>query len=125
MGSSRNKTLGLLMSSTPIETRFRSPPLTPRARSSPIMVCRVLARPKSVTTPMTRAALRVGGREEPSAKCAANVKVSSTVKCPKSKSSCVTWVAMVAMVDGWVMVSQRLQWRRYIRRYYVQRRRSS
>jgi len=35
VGSSRNSKEGLQMSSTPTDTRFRSPPLTPLTRASP------------------------------------------------------------------------------------------
>ena len=92
VGSSRNNASGSPTISTPIFTRFRSPPDTPRGNppGDPTALVRTLCNPNSPMIPVTAAStsslVKLALRNE---QC--NVSVSSTVMNGNNNSSCMTY----------------------------------
>mmetsp|Transcript_18912 Transcript_18912/g.37630 ORF Transcript_18912/g.37630 Transcript_18912/m.37630 type:complete len:159 (-) Transcript_18912:1855-2331(-) len=87
VGSSRNSTLGFDMSSSPMFTRFFSPPETPRLTTSPTRLLRTRLSPRfpmisSASSLMSSSEVLAGSRNRPAYK-----KFSFTVSSPYTISS--------------------------------------
>lgn len=79
VGSSKIKTSGAAINSSPMLTRRISPPLIPRRATSPIRVSATSDKPSCCMTSSARACLTASGMFSGSRRCAANRRVSRTV----------------------------------------------
>ena len=91
VGSSRSSRLGSTSISSPMLTRLRSPPDSPRTpRTPPTMLCATLARPSSRATASACARFSPAPSARGSRSSAVYHSVSATVRCGYSTSCCVT-----------------------------------
>lgn len=91
VGSSRISTAGSWITSTPMLTRRRSPPETPRMLSLPMRDAATWVNPSSTIRASTRASFSAMGTTEGSRRRAEYSNVSRTVSMGKSASSCMTY----------------------------------
>ena len=91
VGSSRNISAGDDTSSTPIDTRRRSPPDTPRMITFPTLESATRSSPRSVITRSTRSPFSALDTEPSIEKSAEYLRFSRTVSAPSSASSCITY----------------------------------
>ena len=97
VGSSRKTSGGSFNNSTPMLTRLRSPPDTPRTRWLPTRVSAHATRPSSEMISSTRRARASSDVDGGSRRRAANAKVSRTVERAKSASSCSTYAEIIGI----------------------------
>mmetsp|Transcript_11011 Transcript_11011/g.27292 ORF Transcript_11011/g.27292 Transcript_11011/m.27292 type:complete len:253 (-) Transcript_11011:328-1086(-) len=91
VGSSRKSTEGDVMSSMPMLTRLRSPPLMPRINSLPTLLSATFPRPSSSMTFCTRFCFSEYEMVPGKRSSALNIRFSLTVSVPMTMSSCTTY----------------------------------
>mmetsp|Transcript_7039 Transcript_7039/g.17459 ORF Transcript_7039/g.17459 Transcript_7039/m.17459 type:complete len:253 (+) Transcript_7039:1371-2129(+) len=91
VGSSSSSTPGRVSSSTPMDTRRFSPPLSPRTNASPMNACATRDRPSCSATTRTRSWMVSRGVPWGMRRDAWKVRYSHTVEVPGRMASCCTY----------------------------------
>ena len=95
VGSSTKRSDGLVTSSTPMLTRFLSPPLMPPRSGSPTMVSEAFSSRNCRSTSSTTFFLSLDEVPLPRRMRALNISISRTVCVCMTRSSCVMYAASV------------------------------